>query len=128
MTVIPLRDLHQEMPSVQGCTMGFVDSATDCDEAIRALNVAGIPDSMIMVLTGDDGILLLGRMMGSSLWGEAAEDFLKQGEAEMRLGHFTLIVESQDRDEAIVAANIVTKHGGHGFSHFGLLTDERLTR
>ena len=67
-------------------------------------------------------------MMAGSLWGEAAEDLMKQGVIELTHGHFALTVEARDRNEALAIADASAKHGGHGFSYFGELTDERLTR
>jgi len=127
MTVAPLRDTNQPMPAPQGCAIGFVNNQTDCDEIISALNIAGFTETVITVLFGEDGIKLFKRMMGGSSWGEAAEDMLTLGVAEMSHGHLTIIVHTHDRNEAVVAASVAARHGGHGFSHFGLLVDERLT-
>jgi len=80
-----------------------------------------------MFLHGEDGIQLFKRMMSGSLWGEEAEDSMRQGVIEMSHGHYVLVISTDDRDEALVAAGIASKFGGHGFSHFGLLSDERLT-
>jgi len=128
MSVQPRVDHDQEMPAPQGRTIGFVETQAECDAVTHALNVAGFPDSALMVLHGEDGIHLFQRMMSGSLWGEETEDCLKQGMKEMSNGHYTLVIDTEDRDEALVAANIAAKHGGHGFSHFGMLADERLTR
>jgi hypothetical protein len=128
MNVESLQEIDEQLPSVQGCAVGFVDSQTGCDEVVHALNIAGIPGSKITVLTGPDGIELFKTMMGRSSWGEEAEDSLKQGVVEMEQGHSTIIIEVQDRDAAVVAANLSAHHGGHGFRHFGLLIDERLTK
>ena len=128
MSLSPLVDHDQEMPEPQGHAIGFVNSQSDCDDVIQALNSAGFSDGMIAVLNGDNGIRLLTRMMAGSLWGEAAEDLMKQGVIELTHGHFALTVEARDRNEALAIADASAKHGGHGFSYFGELTDERLTR
>jgi hypothetical protein len=128
MSLSPLVDEDQEMPEPQGHAIGFVDSQTDCDAVILELNAAGFSDSTITVLNGDNGIRLLTRMMSGSLWGEAAEDLMKQGVIELTHGHFALTIEARDREEALAVANASSKHGGHGFSYFGKMTDERLTR
>ena len=124
----PLRDDHQEMPAPRGHTIGFVDSREGCDKITRTLVDAGFSESAITVLAGEDGIRLLKRMMGGSYWGEAAEELAEQGVSELNHGHFALVIESDDRDEAVIVANVATSHGGHGFSYFGLLTDTRLTK
>ena len=128
MTVAPLIDHGQEMPEPQGHAIGFVNSQIECDAAIQELNNGGFPDSTIQVLRGVDGVHLLQRMMSGSLWGEADEDVLTQGIVELSHGHFALSIDSRDRAQALEIANLAAKHGGHGFTHFGLLTDERLTR
>lgn len=124
----PLHDDDQEMPAPRGHAIGFVDSQEACDAIISVLVEAGFLESAITVLAGEDGIHLLKRMMGGSYWGEAAEEVADQGLAELNLGHFALIIEAEDRDEAVIAANVATSHGGHGFSYFGTLTDTRLTK
>ena len=128
MSSIPLDDHDQEMPAPAGHAIGFVNSKSKCDEIVQALNDAGFADSAITVLAGDDGIHLLKRMMGGSLWGETAEEVMKQGVIELTHDHFVVIVETEDRSEAVIAAGVATTHGGHNFNHFGLLTDERLTK
>ena len=128
MSVAPLQDHDQEMPEPQGHAIGFVDTQSACDSVIRDLNAAGFPNSTIAVMSGNDGIQLLTRMMDGSLWGETAEDLLKQGVIELSHGHLALTIDARDRDQALVVANVAAKHGGHGFSFFGGLTDERLTK
>jgi hypothetical protein len=128
MSVTPLRDEDQPLPEPQGHAIGFVDTKPDCDAVTQALNAAGFPDSAITVFGGEDGLHLLKRMMSGSLWGETAEDVLKQGTIELSHGHFALIVEAEDRDQAVLAANVSAQHGGHGFNHFGVFADERLTK
>ena len=116
------------MPQPQGHAIGFVDTRRECHAIVGAWNSAGVPDAVITVLWGDDGLHLLKRMMSDSLWGEAAEDVLTQGIIELSHGHFVIAVETKDRAQAMVVANLSVKHGGHCFNHFGCLTDERLTR
>ncbi len=128
MTVTPLHDLEHEMPQLPGHAIGFANTRSECDAIIHDLNYAGFPDSAIAVLSGKEGAQLLKRMMGKSLWGETSEEVMKQGIVEIDNGHFALIIDTEDRDEAMLAANIATKHGGHNFNHFGELTDERLSR
>lgn len=128
MKVTPIIDQNQESPEPQGHAIGFANSQIECDTIIQELNDAGFANSTIQVLSGENGIQLLKRMMSGSLWGEADEDTLKQGVIELSRGHFALSVESRDRDQALVLAKLAAKHGGHGFTHFGVLTDERLTK
>lgn len=126
MTIQPLRDDQQTLPPPQGSAIGFVDSETQCDDVVHALNEAGVPDSHITVLKGTDGISLFHRMMRTASWGEEVEKTYEQGVMEMDHGHYAMIVETKDRDEAITIADVAQKHGGHGFAHFGLLIDTKL--
>jgi hypothetical protein len=128
MTVTPILDHDRDLPEAQGHAIGFASSQIECDAIIQELNDAGFATSTIQVFSGEDGIQLLKRMMSGSLWGEAEEDMLKQCVIELSHGHFALSVESRDREQALAIANLAAKHGGHAFTHFGVLTDERLTR
>jgi hypothetical protein len=128
MRVQPLEDHDQAMPAPAGHAIGFVDSEAACDQVLQALVAAGFPESTIRVLSGEDGVHLLKRSMGGSLWGEAAEAALAEGVLQLNHGHFVLFIDTRDRNQAMTAANIAKEHGGHGFSHFGLLMDERLTK
>jgi hypothetical protein len=123
----PLGDHEQEMPGPQGHAIGFVDTAAQCDKFTQALNMAGFSARTIKVLHGDDGVSLLNRMMGGSLWGETAEDVLKQGLVELGNGHYVVVVDCEDHDEAMVIARVATLHGGRAFNYFGLLIDEQIT-
>jgi hypothetical protein len=127
MSHTPLLDREQEMPELNGHSVGFVDTQIECDRIVQELNAAGIPDSAITVLRGDDGTQLFKRMMHGQLWGETGEDLLARGTNELSQGHLVLMIESQDRDRATLVADISTKLGGHGFYYFGEFTDERLT-
>lgn len=128
MTVQPLEDHDQAMPAPAGHAIGFVDSSTACDQVIRSLVAAGFPESSIKVLSGEEGVHLLKRSMAGSLWGETAEAVLEEGVLELNRGHFVLFIDTANRNRAVTAANVAMSHGGHGFSHFGILTDERLTK
>ena len=124
----PLRDHEQEMPAPQGHAIGFVDTAAQCDKFTQALSMAGFSARTIRVLHGEDGINLLNRMMTGSLWGETAEEVFQRGLIELGNGHYVVIVECEDHDEAMVIARVATLHGGRAFNYFGLLIDEQLTR
>jgi len=128
MTVQPLEDHDQAMPAPAGHAIGFVDTKPACDEVVRALVAAGFSESSMTVLSGEEGVHLLKRAMGGSLWGETAEAVLDEGVVELNQGHFVLFMETPSRNRAVTAANVATAHGGHGFSHFGIFTDERLTK
>jgi len=128
MPVRPLQDSEDNTIIPAGHVVGFVDSQNACDSVTQALAAAGFPESGVSVLAGEEGVQLLKRSMAGSLWGEAAEHVLEEGVAELNHGHLVLFIETGNRNQAISAANVATAHGGHGFSHFGVWTDERLTK
>ena len=128
MTGTTLIDDAKALPELKGHAVGFVDTRNQCDIVVQNLIVSGVAETAILVFSGDDGTQLFKQMMQGQLWGEAAEDLLKQGTIELSHGHLALMVESQDRNQALLVTNLCTKFGGHGFSYFGGMTDERLTR
>lgn len=128
MLVAPLKDVDQEMPEPKGHTIGFIPTQAQCDAVVEDLIIAGIPGSAISILSGDSGTRLFTRMMKGSLWGEAAEKLLKEGVIALSNGDFGLIVEAEDRVQALLIAKVAEEHEGHGFSYFGEFTDERLTK
>ena len=128
MTITPLLDHEREIPELQGHSVGFIDTQTQCDSLIQQLNAAEITESAITVFSGEFGTERFEQTMQGHLWGEAAEDLLARGTLELSYGHLALMIESQDRSQAALVADISTKLGGHSFYYFGELTDERLTR
>ena len=114
-------------PELQGHTVAFVDTDAACDAVMQALNAAGFRDAKLQVLWGEDGLHLLERIADASAWGETAEEVLKRGEIELRIGHSLVFVEVQNAAEADTVAAISTQHGAHSIYHFGLFVDTRLT-
>ena len=124
----PEPDYGQELPKLQGHTIGVVDSPSACEPIVDALDVAGIDNSRILIFEGDDGVQLIDRMMSRNQWGESAEVFLKQARAELKDGHAIISVQVADADEASVVAAVATQFTGRSFYPFGELVDIRLTR
>ena len=118
----------QELPKLQGHTVGFVDTHAECEAMVQALNKAGFSEAAITVFHGEDEVHLLESLMDGSSWGESAEEVLKQGTLELRSGHFVVCVEVQDADEAAAVAAVSTQCGVHGIYHFGTMVDTRLTK
>ena len=114
--------------ALQGHAIGFVDSPSVCDSVVHELKSAGVENPVINVLSGDEGAERLKLMVDGQMWGEASDELLKQGTIELSRGHCVLMVESRDRDQAMIVATISAKHGGRGFNYFGELIDEKLTR
>ncbi len=118
----------QELPKLQGHTIGFVDTRAECEAMTQALNKAGFSNAAITVLHGEEEVHLLESLMGGSSWGESAEEVLKQGTIELRSGHSVVCIGVQNADEAATVAAVSTQCGVHGIYHFGILVDTRLTR
>lgn len=117
----------QELPKLQGHTIGFVDTEAECETMIRALNKAGFSDATIMVMRGEDDVDRLESLMDGSSWGESAEEVLKQGTLELCSGHSVVCIEVQTADEASTVAAISTQCGVRSIYHFGIMVDTRLT-
>lgn len=127
MSTVPSLNEDRELESPRGHTIGFIDSVAQCDALTTALNQAGIPNSAISVWRDDEGLRLLERMLTGSLWGESAEEFLKQGTLELQSGNAVVCTAVRDAAEADVVAAISSQHGGRSVCHFGLFIDTRLT-
>ncbi len=127
MSHLPLLNADQELKTPRGHTIGFIDSIPECDALTAALNQSGLPTAAISVWRGEEGVRLLEQMLDGSLWGESAEQVLKQGTLELRNGHSGVCVEVQDAREAAVVAEASKQHGCHGVYHFGDFVDTRLT-
>jgi hypothetical protein len=121
-----VRELRTTSP--EGHTIGFVNTAAECAAMTQALNQAGVSDGCIHVWQGKEGLESLQGMLDGSLWGESAEEVLKQGTDELNGGHFVACIEIQSAREAATVAEISTQYGCHGIYHFGKLVDTRLTR
>lgn len=121
-------DEVQELPKLQGHTIGFVDTHAECEAMTLALNKAGFADDAITVFHGEEDVPLLVSLMDGSSWGESAEEVLKQGTLELRSGHSVVCIEVQNAYEAATVAAISAQCGVHNIYHFGILVDTRLTK
>ncbi len=128
MSVEAIQNDEQALPSPAEHVIGFVVSQVECDAVTSAMTKVGVPITQIKVLHGQNGIELFDQMMDGALWGEDAERVMKMGEEVLRSEQFVFIVNAKDRDEGLRIAKAAESHGGHGFTHFGSLADERLTR
>ena len=110
-----------------GKVIGFVNTQTECEHITEKLFHRGIGQDRIAVLGGSVDDAEFREMMQGCMWGEEAEQFLKEGNLELANKHFVISVQVNDRDEGLQIATMAQSLGGHGFRHFGLLADERLT-
>jgi hypothetical protein len=128
MISIPSNETQSRPSSAHaGNLIGFVDSRDCCQEIIKALGDTGIGVDRIITLTGAAGLQVFRGMLGGYSWGEESEKMLRVGEAELTNGHIVICVQAIGRDEGMKIAQTALYKGGHGFRHFGALTDERLT-
>jgi len=124
-----INDDHDDLQDgPQGHAIGFVDSTSQCVNVVTALNAAGVSESSITVLKGEQGANRLKEMMKGSLWGESAEELQRQGLNELDHGHCVLVIEAEDLEKANLAAQIAVQARGYSFYHFRLMEDVRLTK
>jgi hypothetical protein len=116
------------MPRPAGRAIGFVDEKAQCDAVTKALSAAGFAESTVFVLHGEDGIQVLERSENDFFFGDAESDVIELGIKELQKGLFALGIDVSDRDEALRATGIATRHGGHSFGYFGTWVNERLTK
>lgn len=128
MSLLPLHDRGYAMPQPQGHLIGFAADYSSCVEVCQELSAVGFSDSDVTILHGDDGIHLFLRLMGDGMWGELAQEFLRQGLVELDRGHCVLMIDVTDREQALLAADVAIPMGGYGFTYFGHLVDEQLTQ
>lgn len=124
-----LNDMNYDkdaIPDIQGHMMGFMDSAAHCQQVVNELSGWGIDESRIRTLSGPAGLETFRAMLNGYSWGEESDQMVRVGEIEFGNNHVVLCVEA-DRDEGLQIAHFAQSLGGHGFRHFGILTDERLT-
>ena len=128
MSTVAQQDKVQELPQLQGHTIGFVDTHAECEAMTQALNTAGFADDAITVFHGEEEVSLLERLMGGSSWGESAEEVLKQGTLELHSDHYVVCIGVKNAEEADTVAAVSTQCGVRSIYHFGNLVDTRLTK
>ena len=120
-------DTDLNAPAPQFHLMGFVDSSNAVrlvESTLRRLNIA---DDRLSIYSPGHDREAFQEMMYSSLWGEAAEQFLQQGLKEMDAGHFVIALRTHDEDDARALLAELTPTGIHGVTHFGSLVDTQFT-
>jgi hypothetical protein len=128
MTVKPMIDYGQELATPEGQAIGFVDTKEQFDAVTKALKSSGYADSKIIALQGEDGIAMLERVRNTFNFGDGEDAIMEFSIKELRLGHYALCIEANDREAALQAVSLAEPLGGHSFSFFGVWMNERLTR
>lgn len=128
MTAKPVQDRGQKLPKPEGRVIGFVDSQPVFDAVAKLLQREGYADSQIIALHGEDGIRLLERTQGGSFFfADAEPDVIKVGIEELQAGHYSIVVEVADREEALRVAQLATNEGAHSFAYFGTWISEKFS-
>jgi hypothetical protein len=128
MTATTTRDHGQDLPPPEGRAIGFVDTKEEFEAVTHALNVAGYADSKIIVLQGEEGIVMLQRLQKGFNFGDGEDDVMEFSIQELQAGHYALGVEVEDRASALRVIDLTTPLGAHSFGYFGTWVNERLTR
>jgi hypothetical protein len=128
MTVTPVIDRGQELPTLEGQAIGFVDTKEQFDAVTQALKAAGFAESSIVALQGADGIEMLQRLQKTFNFGDGEDAIVEFSINELRAGHYALSIQAEDRADAVRAASLSEPLGAHSFSYFGTWANERLTR
>lgn len=126
MSVPSIDPQSEAVPEIQGHVIGFMDSTEQCQQIAQDLQHLGVDPSRILILAGDDGLNTFRAMLSGYSWGEESEQMARVGEIEFGNHHAVLCVQAE-RDEGMQIAELAQSRGGHGFRHFGVLADERLT-
>ena len=116
--------------------VGVVDDADAVDRAIGQLVAAGFSESSIHVLAGDEGERLIDRSGKThGFLGRVVRRLQSLGEerehtnrhiAELRAGHFVVIVPTKDEDRIAKVRDVLTAHGGHGVNFYTRMTTRDL--
>jgi hypothetical protein len=124
----PIEDRGQQLPVPEKKTIGFVDTETQLNAIVQALDEAGYPESSITSLYGRDGLDLLERLRDVAFFGDWERAVVDKGIVELEEGHYSFAVAVKDRDEALRVADIAGSHGGHSINYFGKWVNEQLTK
>lgn len=128
MTVEPLADHGQKLPSPQGKVIGFIDGKAEFEAFAEAARDAGYPAAKITSLYGEDGIHLLERLKENSFFfGDSEDSVIQLSIKELRQGHFAVAVEVADHHQAEQITSLAVPHGGHSFNYFGTWVSEQLS-
>ena len=116
--------------------VGIIDSPTALQQALAALQRAGIAQEDIKVFSGEEGIRVIdprGKQHGlldrlirvvQSFLSEEGEHMERYDE-ELRAGHYLVIVAADNRTKDRIA-EILKQHGGHFMDYYDELVIEHL--
>lgn len=127
MSLEPLRDEGQILPHLRGMLIGVLNTRQELDAAVAAINAAGIPNSEMIVLHGEDGLNLVERFQsGSAYFSDGPEKLFSRDKSVLAEGKYVLGISVKGGEQARELAALAKQHGGHGFAHFGMFMDTLL--
>jgi len=127
MSLEPLKDEGQVLSPMAGMVIGVLDTRQDVDAAVSAINVAGIPDSEMLLLHGEDGINLIERFQnGTFYFADGPEVLFRRDKSVLNEGKYVLGVKVRGGEQAREVAALAKQQGGYGFVHFGMFVDTQI--
>ena len=81
-----------------------------------------------MALRGEEGIEMLKRLQKSFNFGDGEDAIVEFSIQELRVGHYALGIEVEDRANALRVVELTEPLGAHSFGYFGTWVNQRLTR
>ena len=136
---VPERGPRRAIGSAVGRLLAVFDDAASADQAIEALEAAGIGPERIERFAGEDDLGAFdasgkrrgwrGRMFRivEFSWADQAPDFAWY-EAAIREGRIVLSVRVRGDKAVRAVAAIIADHGGHFVNHFGWFETREIAR
>lgn len=120
----PLKDEGQVLSPLSGMLIGVLDTRQGVDAAVSAINAAGIPNSEMILLHGEDGINLIERFQnGSFYFSDGPGKLFRRDQLVLDSGKYVLAIRVNGGEQARQVAALAQQHGGYGFAHFGMFVD-----
>jgi hypothetical protein len=124
MSLQPLKDEGQTLGKLDGLLIGVLDTRAQIDAAVSALHGAGIPDSDLILLHGQNGINLIQRSTkGHWYLSDLPAELIDRDKSVLAEGRYVLGIKVPNGSRAREISALMKEHGGHGFMHFGMFVD-----
>ncbi len=124
MRLEPLKDEGQLLPQLRGMLIGVLDTEEQLDAAVADVNAAGVSNSEMFVLHGEDGLNLIERFQDDAAYfSDGPEKLFNRDKSVLAEGKYVLGIDARNRDHARELADLMQQHGGHGIAYFGKFVD-----
>ena len=124
MSLQPLNDEGQTLGKLDGRLIGVLNTRRQVDAAVSALHGAGIPDSDLILLHGQDGINLIQRFKKEHwFFSDVPASIFARDTSVLAEGKYVLGIKVPNGRRAREIAALMKEDGGHGFMHFGMFVD-----